>query len=59
MEGNLVLTLLDVLIIEYFFSKFLNNVSLKLLCKEDPPLWDLKKWDTKESIQKIDQWNNL
>jgi len=47
MEGNLVLTLLDVLIIEHFFSKFLNNVSLKLLCKEDPPLWDLEKWDTK------------
>jgi hypothetical protein len=42
-----------------FFSKFINNVSLKLLCKEDPPLWDLEKWDTKESIQKIDQWNNL
>jgi hypothetical protein len=40
MEGNLVLAFLDVLVIEYFFSKLLNNVSLELLCKEDPPFWD-------------------
>jgi hypothetical protein len=59
MEGTLVLALQDVLIIEYIFSKILNNVSLKVLCKEDPPLWDPKKWDSKESIQKIDKWNNL
>jgi len=52
MEGNLVLAFLDVLVIEYCFSKLLNNVSLELLCKEDPPLWDFKKWDTKKSIQK-------
>ncbi len=34
MEGNLVL--IDVLIIEQFFSNILKNVSLQLLCKEDP-----------------------
>jgi len=59
MEGILVLVLPDVLVIEQNFSKFLNNVSLKVLCKEDPPFWDPEKWDSKESIQKIDKWNNL
>ncbi len=32
---------------------------LKVLCKENPPFWDPKKWDSKEFIQKIDKWNNL
>jgi hypothetical protein len=26
----------------------LNNVSLKVLCKEDPPFWDPEKWDSKD-----------
>jgi hypothetical protein len=34
-------------------------VSLKVLCKEDPPFSDLEKWDLKESIQKTNKWNNL
>jgi hypothetical protein len=60
MEHNLILTLVDVLVIEQFFSKILNNVSLKVLCKEDasfwdPKKWDSKKWDSKESIQKINK----
>jgi hypothetical protein len=59
MEGILVLVLSNVLVIEQKISIFLNNVSLKVLCKEDPPFWDPKKWDSKESIQKIDKWNNL
>jgi hypothetical protein len=54
MEGNLVLAPLDVLVIKHFFSKIINNVSLELLCKEDPPFWDVEKWDTNESIQKTD-----
>jgi hypothetical protein len=37
MEGILVLALLDVLDIEHIFSKNLNNVSLKVSYKEDPP----------------------
>jgi len=59
MEGNLVLDLANVLVIELFFPKISNNVSLEVLCKEDPPFWDPKKWDSKEYIQKIDKWNNL
>jgi hypothetical protein len=38
MEGNLILAFLDVLIIEQFFSKIMNNVSLKVLSKGDPLL---------------------
>ncbi len=37
MEGTFILALLNVLIIEHIFSKILKNVSLKVLCKEDPP----------------------
>jgi hypothetical protein len=47
------------LIIEQIFSKILNNLALKVLCKENPPFWDPEKWDCKKSIQKIDKWNNL
>jgi hypothetical protein len=45
MEGNLTLVLLNVLVIEHIFPEILKNVSLEVLCKEDPPLWDSKKWD--------------
>jgi hypothetical protein len=56
MEGTLILALSDVIIIEHIFSK---NVSLKVLCKEDPPFWNLKKWDSKKSIQKINKQKNV
>jgi hypothetical protein len=42
-----------------YWTNFLNNVSLKVLCKEDLPFWDPKNLNSKESIQKINKWNNL
>ncbi len=59
MEGILILALLDVIIIEHIFSKILKNVSLKVLCKENPPSWNLKKWDSKKFIQKINKQKNV
>jgi hypothetical protein len=53
MEGILILFLLDVIIIEHIFSKIFLNVLLKVLCKENPPFWNLKKWDSKKKSKKL------
>jgi len=59
MKGILILTHLNILVIEHIFSRILKIVSLEVLSKENLPFWDSKKWDLGKLIQKIEKWNNV
>ncbi len=41
------------------FFKYSKECVTTAIVQRRSPFKDLEKWDTKESIQKTDQWNNL